>query len=221
VTPAAITFSGGVAEYLFGYESRDYGDIANALAAALREELKARSALKLIDPGQRIRATVIGASQFTVQVSGKTIHLPRAGVLPVHNVPVVPIGLDLCGAIDGAAITAAIGKGLARLDLADDARVAIAFAWPGDPDYPRLAAAARAIMAATAPQGRRDAPLMLMIDGDVGKTMGRIMTEELGLAGDLVAIDGVQLAELDFVDVGELISPPGVVPVVIKSLLFS
>ena len=34
-------------------------------------------------------------------------------------------------------------------------------------------------------------------------------------------IDGVQLQELDFVDVGELISPPGVVPVVIKSLLFS
>ena len=107
--PAAITFSGGVAEYLFGYESRDYGDIANALADALRDELKARTGLKLIDPGQRIRATVIGASQFTVQVSGKTIHLPRAGVLPVHNVPVVPIGLDLSGAIDGAAITAAIG----------------------------------------------------------------------------------------------------------------
>jgi ethanolamine utilization protein EutA len=60
-----------------------------------------------------------------------------------------------------------------------------------------------------------------MIDGDVGKTMGRILTEELGLPGDLVSIDGVQLQELDFVDVGELISPPGVVPVVIKSLLFS
>jgi len=28
-------------------------------------------------------------------------------------------------------------------------------------------------------------------------------------------------AEPDFVDVGELIAPPGVVPVVIKSLLFS
>ncbi len=36
-----------------------------------------------------------------------------------------------------------------------------------------------------------------------------------------LSIDGVQLQELDFVDVGELISPPGVVPVVIKSLLFS
>jgi len=219
--PAAITFSGGVSEYVFGYEDRDYGDIARPLADALRAELKQRTPLKLIDPGQRIRATVIGASQFTVQVSGKTIHLPRHGVLPVRNVPVVPISVDFGGTIDGAAITAAIRAGLARLDLDPDTRVAIAFSWYGDPDHPRIAAAGAAIMAAVAHDGRRSQPLLLMIDGDIGKTMGRILTEELGLSGDLVSIDGVQLAELDFVDVGELISPPGVVPVVIKSLLFS
>ena len=34
-------------------------------------------------------------------------------------------------------------------------------------------------------------------------------------------LDGIQLRELDFLDVGELLDPPGVVPVVIKSLLFS
>src|SRR5262249_55406276 len=124
-TPKAITFSGGVAEYVFGYESHDYGDIARLLADELRAEFRRRTALALIDPGQRIRATVIGASQFTVQVSGKTIHLPRPGLLPVRNVPVVPVGLDLSGAIDGAAITAAVRAGLARLDLAPDARVAI------------------------------------------------------------------------------------------------
>jgi ethanolamine utilization protein EutA len=219
--PEAITLSGGVAEYFFGYEAREYGDIARPLAEELRAELKRRTALKLIDPGERIRATAIGASQFTVQVSGKTIHLPRAGVLPVHNVPVVPIGLDLAGTIDTDAIAAAIGAGLQRLDLDRDAQLAIAFAWPGDPDHSRLAAAARAIMAALAPHGARARPLFLMIDGDVAKTLGRILTEELDYSGDLVAIDGVELKELDFVDVGALISPPGVVPVVIKSLLFS
>jgi ethanolamine utilization protein EutA len=220
VIPHAITFSGGVAEYVFGYESRDYGDIARELAEELRAELRQRTTLTLIDPGQRIRATVIGASQFTVQVSGKTIHLPRPAVLPVRNVPVVAIGLDLGGAIDGAAITAAIRAGLARLDLAPDAPVAIALSWHGDPDYPRIAATAAAVMAAVAPERRRSEPLLLMIDGDIGKTIGRILTEELGLDGDLVSIDGVELAELDFVDAGALISPPGVVPVVIKSLLF-
>ena len=45
--------------------------------------------------------------------------------------------------------------------------------------------------------------------------------KELGLDGKLVSIDGVQLRELDYVDIGELLDPPGVVPVVIKSLLFS
>jgi len=220
VAPEAITFSGGVSEYIFAYENRDYGDIARLLAEELRTELRWRTSLTLIDPGQRIRATVIGASQFTVQVSGKTIHLPRPAVLPVRNVPVVPVGLNLAGAIDGAAIAVAIRAGLARLDLAPDARLAIAFSWHGDPDYPRIAATGAAIMAAVAPDGRRTEPLLLMIDGDIGRTIGRILTEELGFAGDLVSIDGVELAELDFVDVGELISPPGVVPVVIKSLLF-
>jgi len=211
VAPEAITFSGGVSEYIFAYENRDYGDIARLLAEELRTELRWRTSLTLIDPGQRIRATVIGASQFTVQVSGKTIHLPRPAVLPVRNVPVVPVG---------AAIAVAIRAGLARLDLAPDARLAIAFSWHSDPDYPRIAATGAAIMAAVAPDGRRREPLLLMIDGDIGRTIGRILTEELGFAGDLVSIDGVELAELDFVDVGELISPPGVVPVVIKSLLF-
>jgi ethanolamine utilization protein EutA len=107
------------------------------------------------------------------------------------------------------------------MDLSPDARLAIAFAWHGDPDYARIAAAGRAIAAAVAPDGRRDEPLLLMIEGDVGKTFGRFLRDELGLAGHLVSIDGVKLQELDFVDVGELISPPGVVPVVIKSLLFS
>src|SRR5579885_2958106 len=140
--PEAITFSGGVSEYVFGYENRDYGDIAKLLAEELRAELRTRTTLTLIDPGQRIRATVIGASQFTVQVSGKTIHLPRPAVLPVRNVPVVPVGLNLGGAIDGAAITAAIRAGVERLDLAPEAPLAIAFSWHGDPDYPRIAATA-------------------------------------------------------------------------------
>jgi ethanolamine utilization protein EutA len=60
-----------------------------------------------------------------------------------------------------------------------------------------------------------------MVDGDVGRTMGHLLEHELGLPRTLVSIDGVQLQELDFVDIGNLISPPGVVPVVIKSLLFS
>jgi ethanolamine utilization protein EutA len=219
--PEFISFSGGVAEYIFGRETADHGDIAKLLADEIVAQLKTRLAVPIIEPSERIRATVIGASQFTVQVSGKTIYLPDPGVLPVHNIPVVHLGLDISGKIEEDAIVAAFSNGAALLDLAPGARVALAFTWGGEPEYSRLAAMARAIMRFAAPSGHRDEALVLMIDGDVGRGLGRIIDEELGLDGKLVSVDGVQLRQLDFVDIGEMLDPPGVVPVVIKSLLFS
>jgi ethanolamine utilization protein EutA len=76
-------------------------------------------------------------------------------------------------------------------------------------------------MRVTAPDGRRAEPLVLLIDGDVGKTVGHLLSDELGFTGGLVSIDGVDMNELDYVDVGEMVTPPGVIPLVIKSLVFS
>jgi ethanolamine utilization protein EutA len=220
-SPSAITFSGGVAEYMFGHEHQDFGDIAKPLAQALARELSRRSGLPLIDPGQRIRATVIGASQFTVQVSGKTIYLPDPYVLPVHNVPVLRVALDTAGEIDPQRFSAAVRAGLDEIDLDHGGRVAIAFSWHGDPEHARLKAAGEGLLHALAPFQARIKLLLLMIDGDIGKTFGRILHRELDWPGKIVSIDGMELQELDYVDVGELIAPPGVVPVVIKSLLFA
>jgi ethanolamine utilization protein EutA len=219
VKPTALTFSGGVAEYIFGHERQEFGDIAKPLASALASELSRNIGLPLIDPGQRIRATVIGASQFTVQVSGKTIYLPDPYVLPVHNVPVVRVELDAAAEIDPDRLAAAIRSGLDEIESHE--RLAVAFAWRGDPEHARLKAAGEGLVRALAPY-KDDIKLLLpVIDGDVGKTFGRLLHRELNWPGKVVSIDGVELQELDYVDVGELIAPPGVVPVVIKSLLFA
>ena len=218
--PSAVSFSGGVSEYLFGREEREFGDIAKLLAEELRQQLARRLPMPVIDPGQGIRATVIGASQYTVQVSGKTIYLSDPRVLPVHGVPVVPVGLDLSGNIDPHALSGAITSALKRVDLTPRSRMALAFPWKGNPEYARLVAAGQGIVHALSADGHRDQLLLLMIDGDVGKTFGHLLHDELGFSGKLVSIDGVHLHELDFVDVGEPYEPSGVVPVVIKSLLF-
>jgi ethanolamine utilization protein EutA len=139
----------------------------------------------------------------------------------VHNVPVVQAGLDLSGDIDVTRTAAAIRAAISKMDLDPAGRLAIAFTWAGDPEFSRLEAMGKAIMAALGEGVGSSNLLLLMIDGDVGKTLGRLMAYELDLARPIVSIDGVQLKELDFVDVGELLTPPGVVPVVIKSLLFS
>jgi ethanolamine utilization protein EutA len=99
--------------------------------------------------------------------------------------------------------------------------VAIAFSWHGDPEHALLKAAGEGILHALAPFQDRIKLLLLMVDGDIGKTLGRILHRELHWPGKIVSIDGMELHELDYVDVGELIAPPGVVPVVIKSLLFA
>ena len=241
--PELLTFSGGVSEYIFGREPQDFGDIARPLSDELVKILalhgvrpcgsdpglrqrpvvsdpQGLTPLAYLDPGQGIRATVIGASQFTVQVSGKTIFLQDPAMLPVHNVPVVQVGIALEGDIDVDAMAAAIRAGMSKMDLDPGQRLAIAFTWEGDPEFSRLEAAGRAIIAALGPAAASEEMLLLMIDGDIGKTLGRILHFELDLKRTLVSIDGVQLKELDYVDIGELMTPPGVVPVVIKSLLF-
>lgn len=218
--PSAITFSGGVSEYIFEMEDKDFGDIARMLAMEVRKRLKEHNRLPVIDPGNRIRATVIGASQFTVQVSGKTVYLSKPTMLPVRNVPVVPILLDLSGQIDSETVTAAIRKKIAQFNIEPDGRMAISLTFSGDPEYARMMALARGILHGVAAGGERRDLLLLMIEGDVGNALGHLLHQECNFPGELASIDGIQLQEFDYVDVGELIKPPGVVPVIIKSLLF-
>jgi len=223
VVPRAITFSGGVSEYIYGREQRDFGDIARALARRLAAACASGDiALPLAEPREGIRATVIGASQFTVQVSGKTIHVTEEADLPLRNVPVAAPRLALGDTIVVAEVARAIEAAIERAPAGDDAPVALALRWRGDPDYPRLRAFAEGIALAMVPHtSGRAPPLVLMIDGDIGRTLGHILEHELALGRDIVSIDGIELREFDFVDVGEVIRPADVVPVVIKSLLFS
>ncbi len=220
--PKIITVSGGVSEYVHERETEVFGDIAQALGRLIRQRLLAQNQWQLKDPGQGIRATVIGASQFTVQVSGKTIYLPDKSLLPLQNVPVVNPHLNLSAkTLQADAVAEAIRKGLSKMDLNSEAAAAIMVAWDGDPAYDRLHAVAEGIYRVMVGAiGTRTAPLVLMVDGDVGRLLGRILHHDLGLNSGFISLDGIELKELDFVDLGQMITPPGVIPVVIKSLLF-
>jgi ethanolamine utilization protein EutA len=218
--PEYVTFSGGVAEYLFGHETHEHGDIARELATALGARLRDRLALPLIDPGQRIRATVIGASQFSAQLSGSTIHLSGQDALPLRNVPVIRLGEPLADEIDPASLAAAFADRAVRQDVDLSGPVALAFSWSGPVSYPRLAAVAGAI-AAVARSSVHDDALIVVVDADIAQSLGAILIEETGLRRRLIVLDGVELADFDFIDVGGYLDPPGVLPVLIKSLLFA
>ncbi|HEY9532243.1 MAG TPA: ethanolamine ammonia-lyase reactivating factor EutA, partial [Burkholderiales bacterium] len=63
-------------------------------------------------------------------------------------------------------------------------------------------------------------PLILMVDRDVGRLLGHILEHELWVGRAVIAIDGIELRQFDYVDIGEPVQPANVVPVIIKSLLF-
>ena len=218
----AMTFSGGVAEYLYKRESAQFGDLGFELAEALRHALAHRRDLPPVwDPGQGIRATVIGAAQFSVQISGNTILIADPHKLPLQNLPVMSCRFELADDVSADAVAAEVRRALVRCDIEDGASpIALSFSWSGDPSHARLHALGCGICAALPRTLAQALPLVLLIDGDVGMSLGRIIRHEIAPAADVMAIDGVALKEFDYVDIGAVIELTNVVPVVIKSLLF-
>lgn len=216
-----VTFSGGVSEYIYGREGSAFGDIALELASGVRQALDAkRFPADMVNLGEGIRATVLGASQFSVQLSGNTVHISNPDALPLRNLPVVYARVPQ-GPLDEGVVTAAIQQGFRRLDLIEgDIPVAIALPWHGEPYYQTLRALASGVAAAVPNALKAGFPLVLALDGDIGRSLGGILSEEFGVETDLISVDGLQLLELDYVDIGEVIQPANVVPVVVKSLAF-
>ncbi len=216
-----VTFSGGVSEYVYGWETESFGDLGNLLAAEIRARVAAWG-VRLEPPAQGIRATVIGASQYTTQVSGSTIFVSPHSALPLRNVPVIAPGLLLEGeTVDADAVAASIRTVLRHLDLGDaDTPVAIFVPWQGSATFHRLDAFCRGVAAGLSDVLARGHPIVLAGDGDVGGLIGIHFREEMKLKNPVVSIDGLELKQFDYIDIGELLESSGAVPVVIKSLIF-
>lgn len=221
VRPDVLLFSGGVSEYLHGRETAVYGDLGPALAAAIAQRARAWR-VPMRPPLHGIRATVLGASQYTVQASGSTIFVSPEHALPLRNILVLRADLPLEDeTLERSAIAAGVGEALRQLDAADpDQAVALCVRWRGSATYGRLDAVGRGILDGLAPYLARGRPLVVVTDRDVGGLIGMHLREHSEIDNPIVSIDGVDLSTLDFIDIGALLESSGAVPVVIKSLVF-
>lgn len=219
----AVIFSGGVAEYVYGKESRDFGDLGRRLGTALAVHIAAGALRVPVMPAaERIRATVLGASEYTVQLSGITSFIPSAAAtLPRRNLQVARPHYVLAENVDRDAVASAISDHLAVFGLLDSsADVAVALHWSGVPSYRRLRAFAEGVAAGLGCRAADGRPLYLMIDGDIALTLGTILRDELAVSNELLILDGIHLRDFDFVDLGRVRQPSNTVPVTIKSLIF-
>ncbi|MPZ48874.1 MAG: ethanolamine utilization protein EutA [Dehalococcoidia bacterium] len=217
----AYTFSGGVSEFVYGREPGDFGDLGPFLAKAVRERVD-KLGTPVIEPEAGIRATVIGASQYTVQVSGSTIYIAPADSVPVRNIAVISPDFDLSGdSIDSDMVAKGITDALARFDLSEgDVPVALALEWGGSATFDRLDSFANGLLVGMKPVIDKGHPIILVYDDDIGGLVGIHLVEESNVSNAVISIDRIELKDFDFVDIGSLIQSTGAVPVVIKSLVF-
>lgn len=217
-----VMFSGGVAEYVYDREPRSFGDLGLALGRAVRRRVDDGSLpFTLLPPGECIRATALGASEYSVQLSGNTgtVTDPVA-LLPRRNLQVVRPLYELGIQVDPPKVADAIRQRLKALDVGD-ADVALALAWSGLPTHQRLLAFATGVRDGLADRTAAGRAVYVMLDGDVALTLGRLLRDELGVTVEMLVIDGLSLRDFDYIDIGRLRLPSRTVPVTIKSLVFS
>ncbi len=219
-----IIVSGGVGEYVSGRESRDFGDLGLPLGRRLREALEAGGlGAPLLEAAACIRATALGASEYSVQLSGQTSTITRPGkVLPRRSMQVLKPALDLGSDPSAEQIAQAIRHHFEAFDLSvAQHEVALAFEFDRAPEYGAIRRLADGIALALAPRIAGGHPIHAMIDGDIAQTLGGILKDELKLENDLLILDGISLRDFDYIDLGKVRLPSYTVPVTVKSLLFS
>ncbi|HEY7322739.1 MAG TPA: ethanolamine ammonia-lyase reactivating factor EutA [Candidatus Binatia bacterium] len=218
----AVIFSGGVGEYVYGKETLSFGDLGAPLGKALQNLIR-QGALPwpLVPARECIRATVMGAAQHTVQVSGNTIYRSSEGLLPRKNLQVLRPPVDLDDTIDPSTMARAIASHFRVFDLKEEeAEVALVFRWGGPPAAVRIAAFCRGLMEGLPATVKNRRPIYLVFDHDLAGLVGTILKNDFQLRSDVLAIDGVILHDFDFIDLGKALEPSGTVPVTIKSLVF-
>ena len=219
-----IMCSGGVAEYIYGREARDFGDMGRRLGRALRKRIDSGALpWPLLPAGECIRATALGASEYSVQLSGNTSFISNPGVLlPRRNLQVLQPPFEFADDVDSDALARAIRAHLKAFEAeAPDAEIALAFRWSGVPSYERIHAFARGIAEALSERIAACEPIYVMLDGDVAQTLGHVLREDCGVESEILCIDGVVLMDFDYIDLGRVRVPSYTVPVTIKSLVFS
>lgn len=220
----SVVFSGGVAEFVYRREERDFGDLGGRLGHALRQRVDSGDLpWALLPDSQGIRSTALGASEYTTQLSGNTCFATDYDtLLPQRNVPVLRPEFEFSDRFCALELGEKLRQHIEafEIDAASDDLV-LAFHWDGPPEYQRVRALADAIHDGAAARIASGKPLYIVLDADIALNLGAILQEDLGIRNDILVIDGVALSDFDYIDVGRIRRPSNTMPVTIKSLIFS
>lgn len=216
------SFSGGIAEYIYQKNTQNYNDLGQQLGSQIRSLIEEHKR-SWIEVPEKIRATVIGASEYTLEVSGSTTFMSTGTdkkVFPIRNLPIVTpiIRREL---LSEEYVATQVTAALQRLDITEgDVPIALAFHDPVRTVYDKLTTFSQGVVKALPKTVEKNKPLIMIFDTDIGNSVGNVLFRETNVKNDILSIDEISLKEGDFIDIGQPIVNNRVFPVVVKSLIF-
>ncbi|MHA1958629.1 MAG: ethanolamine ammonia-lyase reactivating factor EutA [Candidatus Thorarchaeota archaeon] len=218
----AYSFSGGVSEMFYGSEGH-FDDIGAMLADEIRTLAEDQS-LSIVEPPNKIRATVIGAGAFSLSVSGSTTFFDEKIELPVSNIPVLPVNLGN-GEFTPEKLVEEVRRSFTTFDMAEgEDLVALYFkdliisrVYVGDEWLPPFA---KSIEQALPDSVSKKRLIILIFGYDVAKRLGLAIRDETSIKDNILVLDELQLEAGDWIDIGAPLMSTQSFPVTVKSLVF-
>jgi ethanolamine utilization protein EutA len=194
--------SGGVGELAYDIlqakpspPPTQFGDLGIDLARRLATSPRWVARLTAITPQHSGRATVYGLLLYATQVSGSTVYLPDPSLLPLRDVPILGRVTsdstdeqirDILQLVDRSAVGGCIVVSLAQND-------GLAVRSLGE-----------RIRSALKDNTSAQAPLVLLVDGNIGKALGGYVSQWGSNGVKLIVLDEIESLDARFVQIGAL-----------------
>ena len=226
----SYSFSGGVAEMIYDMDkesnetSNPYNDIGRYLAEEIKLLIEENN-LPLIEPENKIRATVIGAGSFSLSVSGSTCYYDESVKLPLENVPVVPINIDSKDLYNEDRMNEfkdIISRALKNFSLIEGEDI-FALYFKDILIGSSIVALAKIIEIALPNSIANNKLILVILRGDGGKMLGLTLKKNTAIKNNLFCLDELELEAGDWIDIGAPFQTENrkAFPVTIKSLVFN
>ena len=205
-----ITFSGGVGELIYKIVANEtlssctfFGDFGIDLALAISRSALLSADLKTYVPEHKGRATVVGLTLHSTEISGQTIYLPNPNVLPLRDVPIIAklapnSPPQQWRSVFALAATRAQGVCI-QISACNNSLEQIKV----------LASHIKYTLKANiyAPSQ----PLVILVEANIGKALGNYICDWGQLDYNLIVIDELALRDAHFVHIGSI--HQGMIPV--------
>jgi len=212
-------FSGGVAELIYGGNGI-HNDMGQFLADKINL-LIPKLASPVIEPLNKIRATVIGAGAHSLSISGSSGFMDDKLEFPIINVPVINVDVEE-SKLSVQHVVSKINSSFQRFDLREGKEtVALYFKDPVSNSYPKVELFSKSIEAALPNSIDNKIPIILIFETDIACSVGNVIRRETGLKTNLLTLDELDLKEGDWIDIGKPLTGNQVFPVTVKSLVFN